>query len=111
MSIKERAEAWALEHTDILTQGWNQFQIGATKGYIAGATEERALIEHEKIKANTPPENVLNSYETFAENSAHQTGFLIGCEWKAASLEERVKELEEENAKLKEELRITKLWL
>lgn len=91
MSIEERAST---KYPDI-DPLWDIANF-EREAYIAGATEERALI----TTANTPPENVLNNYNTYAENAAHQSGFLIGCEWKeaqlaqqTASIEERVKEL------------------
>lgn len=77
MSIEERAKA-KYHYT---------MEINA---YIAGASEQQALIDQQKIAANTPPADILKGYDTYEENAAHQSGFIIGCEWKEA----RIKELE-----------------
>lgn len=97
MSIEKRAEAKYpyLINDGKLTEGsvrsYNTNIDIMRENYIAGATEQQALIDQQKIAANTPPADLLKAYSTFEENAAHQLGFLIGCEWKEA----RIKELEE----------------
>lgn len=99
MSIEERAEA-AIKAKHPKLQPSDQFKEFFTEGFEAGTTEQQALIDQQKIAANTPPADVLKGYGTYEENSAHQSGFLIGCEWKESVLEARIKELEEENKRL-----------